>query len=261
MRLMVRMSFLVMLVLFLPGMVRADEIKVAYTEYAPYRMTRQNGTKYGIDIDFLNELASRLGHTVQYVDCPFERGLSSMQTGKVDLMTGMLSNSEREEYMYFVEPAYRKASAKVFYIKAGSGISIERQEDLYGKQVGVIGGVSYYPAFDLDPRISKECVITFAQNIKKLVNGRVDVIIQTEIVGDYMLSALPERENVVKAALRSGVEQGVYLAISRNSPFFTERERITAVLKDMQAEGYWETCLRNYMHVGGKHGLARAKPD
>ncbi|MFV0349243.1 MAG: substrate-binding periplasmic protein [Halodesulfovibrio sp.] len=260
MRLMVRMKFLVILVLLLRGTAWAGEIKVAYTDYAPYRMTRPDGSKYGIDIDFLNELASRLGYTVVYVDCPFERGLSSMQTGKVDIMTGMLSNPEREEYMYFVQPPYKRGAAKAFYVKADSGISIEQHEDLYGKLVGVIGGVRYYTAFDEDPRIRKERVITFSQNIKKLVNNRVDVVIQTEIVGDYILSHLPEGGQVVKAVFRNQDSQQVYLAISRKSPLFAQRDRIAEVLRDMQAEGYWETCLRRYMHVGGTPGLATVVP-
>ncbi|UZP67821.1 transporter substrate-binding domain-containing protein [Desulfovibrio mangrovi] len=255
MKVWVRIFFVSLFFVWLHGAAWADVIKVAYTEFAPYRMTRDDGTKYGIDIDFLDELASRLGVSVEYVGSPFERGLDRMQTGSIDMMIGMLRQADRESFMYFVEPAYKKAAAKAFYTLAGEGKSITGYEELYGKTVGVIGGVSYFPRFDSDPCIRKEKVVSFEQNLKKLLNSRVDVLIQTEVVGDYVISRHPEGGRIVKAPFRYDESREVFLTISRNSPLFERRKRVAEVVKQMLAEGYWETCLRRYMDQGGKPGM------
>lgn len=260
MKLLVRIGFIICFFM-LHGAAWADVIKVAYTEFAPYRMTRDDGSKYGIDIDFLNELASRLGHVVDYVDYPFERGLLGMQTGAIDMMTGMLHQPDREVTMHFVEPAYKKGTAKVFYTLGEKGNTINCYEDLYGKKIGVIGGVRYFPRFDTDPLINKECVVSFDQNLKKLLRNRVDVVVQTEVVGDYIISTHSEGSRIVKASFRYEEPQDVFITISRKSPLYNERDRIAAAVKRLLAEGYWETCLRRYMNRGGKSGMLSMLPE
>ncbi len=230
-----------------PWQCRAESIVVAYSDSAPWRMTLVNGRKVGIDVEFFEELASRLGCSVVYERLPFERGLSYMAKGRVDVMVGLLRRPDRERYMYFVDPPYKDKTTKAFYVRQGHSHTISSQADLAGKKIGVINGACYHPDFDTDTRIIKEGVLSFEQNIRKLLRGRLDAVIMTESAGDWMLRSLSSARDVTKSQFKYEDGQNVYIAISRQSPFFARRHEVSTVLGQMVKQRVHAQIYAKYM--------------
>ena len=86
-------------------------------------------------------------------------------------------------------------------------------------RIGVIRGSLYFERFDKDNKLIKEYTSTNLQNFNKLIAGRVDVVIRTEMVGDYLVKSGNFSNNVEKANYKFSNHSPTYFVISRKSPF------------------------------------------
>ncbi len=225
----------VLTVLLLPGVVLADGdvLRVAFNELPPWKMHDASGRPAGPDIDFLGAVAERMGLTVEYVELPFKRGLKKLEIGELDMMTGVLRRPEREEYLHYIQPPYKKVSDKAFFVLTGREESIVRHEDLYGLRIGTNLGGRYYPEFDNDTRIDKHPVATPELSFRMLLAGRIDAVVMTESVGEYRLERLGLSDRIGKARYVHREDQDVFLVLSRQSGFaprLDEFNRVVAAL-------------------------------
>lgn len=128
----------------------------------------------------MKELAQGLGLRVEYDFVPFKRGLYLLKHGQVDLMTGVLQRKEREKYLHYIDPPYKKYSDKAFFVLRGNEHILKKHEDLHNLVVGTTLGVKYYSAFDNDELINKQSVADSDLRFKMLLAGHIDAIIDTE---------------------------------------------------------------------------------
>jgi len=203
----------------------------------------------GIDTEFVEELAHRLGLHVKYNIVPFKRALFTLKLGSSDLMTGVLMREDREEYLYYLQPAYRHNTDKVFYVRKGDENLILSHQDLHKLTVATALGVKYYPSFDSDPNINKLEISNPDAIFLMLVAGRVDVAVSWELSGDYRIAKLGLTDQISKAKYTYREEQGVFLALSKLSPFSTMRMQIQAEMNKMIKEGVYEQIKNKYLHT------------
>lgn len=256
MRLQLLFAALLILTLLLPTPVRAqhDVLNVAFSEHPPWKVLDKDGIPGGIDIAFLRMLADRLDLDLQFHHVPFKRGLAMLQSGELDIMTGVLKRPVRELYLHFIEPAYKNSSNKAFYVRKGQESLITRHEDLSGLDIGTGLGAKYYPRFDTDKSFIRHPVSDADLSIKMLLVGRVDAFIMTESAGDYRLALQGLSRKVGKAGYIYREKQGVYMVLSKNS-IHTERladfNRVMAemvnegVMNQIKADFYKATETRN----------------
>jgi polar amino acid transport system substrate-binding protein len=225
----------VLAALLMPGVALADGhvLRVAFNEMPPWKMRDASGTPAGPDIDFLNAVAGRMGLTVEYVELPFKRGLKMLEIGELDLMTGVLRRPEREQYLHYIQPAYKKVSDKAFFVLRGREASIVRHEDLYGLRIGTNLGGRYFPQFDDDSRIGKHPVATPELSFRMLLAERIDAVVMTESVGEYRVEQLGLSDRIGKARYVHREDQDVFLVLSKRSGFaprLDEFSRVAAAL-------------------------------
>ena len=100
----------------------------------PYNYVDEDGNLTGYEIDMLNEMAERLGYTLEYEITEFESLFAGLDSGRYNLIIGNISKKpEREEkYLFSTKPYFKN---KIVLITAKDNTDIQAIEDLGGKKV------------------------------------------------------------------------------------------------------------------------------
>ncbi|ADU61547.1 MAG: transporter substrate-binding domain-containing protein [Pseudodesulfovibrio sp.] len=220
-----------------PVLADGGVLRVSFNDLPPWKVLGPKGEPTGIDVEFLNMLAARMGLTVEYVHYPFKRGLKLTESGDVDAMIGVLRRPEREAYLHYIEPAYKHETSKAFFVLKGRENTIARHEDLYGLRVGTVLGGRYYPGFDDDTRIFKHPVTSYDLNFRMLLAGRIDAVVMTETAGVYRVAQLGLGNTVVKATYVHRDHQDVYMVLSKRSVHADRLEEFSRVMDELVREG------------------------
>ncbi len=88
----------------------------------------------GIDASILKELGKRLDLNFRFIECPWKRCPEMIRDGQADFISGLAKQTDREKYMVFIEPPYKKIFSSAFYARKvikGKPHLIRRYEDLY----------------------------------------------------------------------------------------------------------------------------------
>ncbi|MCG8710771.1 transporter substrate-binding domain-containing protein [Brenneria sp. 4F2] len=108
--------------------------------YAPFEITRSDGTLAGLDIDIGNELCKRLSAKCVWVDTAFDGLIPSLQANKIDLINSAMNITEKRlQSIAFTKPIYIVPIQMVARKNAGL---LPTAASLKGKSVGVQQGTS-----------------------------------------------------------------------------------------------------------------------
>ncbi|WP_163830857.1 substrate-binding periplasmic protein [Spartinivicinus ruber] len=225
----------------------SKELVVATSEFSPWKIVEKGELK-GIDGELIKELAHRLDLKVKYTECPFKRCLALMESGLVDIMTGLLKRPDREVYIQYLEPYYvNKKTSKIFYLLKGRGHLVKKYDDIYPLTVGVKRGVRYFKRFDEDAKIKKNPVTDVIQNLRKLEAGRIDAIVNTESQGDYLIHKNGFQGKFEKALFRPTPDVPFYFGISKKSEHMKQFKLFQNTLHKIIKEGQLEELMKKYM--------------
>ena len=223
-----------------------DVLKIGLNPTPAWKMQNEQGELEGPEVELMKLIGERLGLRVEFEVAPFKRCLKYMETGEVDLMSGLLKRPEREAYITFVEPPYKKRSNKIFYVLKGSSVRINSYEDLAPLRIGKKSGVHYFPKFDNDAALFKDAVTENELNVKKLLRHRIDTYIVTESTGDYLLYQMGELDSIEKADYRYSKENPVYIGFSKKSALIERQDEIIAVIQDVVENGDVDRIIAKY---------------
>jgi polar amino acid transport system substrate-binding protein len=222
-------------------------LRVSFNDLPPWKVLGPKGEPAGIDIEFLEMLAARMGLAVEYVHYPFKRGLKMMEVGEIDLMVGVLRRAEREAYLHYIEPPYKSETSKAFFVLRGRERAIAAHDDLRGLRVGTVLGGRYYPEFDDDPRIVKYAVTSPDLNFKMLLAGRIDAFVMTETAGDYRVARSGLADRIAKADYVHRESQDVYMVLSRRSTHAARLGEFNRVMAGLVSEGSFDRARDTFI--------------
>lgn len=120
--------------------VQANEkrvIRVPFPEVAGLTETAEDGSRHGLVVDYLNEIAKYTGWEYEYIDTDGNEMVSEFMEGKYDLMGGTYYSPEFEEY--FAYPDYNIGYSKSVLMARKDDESIQAHDlcSLQGKTIGV----------------------------------------------------------------------------------------------------------------------------
>lgn len=196
-----------------------NKLVIATLEYPPF--ITSGPPVGGSVVDKVRRVFAQLGFEVDIGVYPIARGLSMVETGKVDAYFSLKKTPERERTLLFThQPLVTQTF--VFFARADSKITwTGRMEELRTRRIGVVSRTSYGPIFDRaaqDLLLSLDEANTFEQNLAKLIAGRVDLVINSLDVGRELVQRLGAEDQVV--ALVPPVERvDSYLAFTRARDF------------------------------------------
>jgi len=193
----------------------------------------------GFKYDFLEAVAERLGWSIDHSYCPFQRCLRSMADGSLDIMVFIAINSQRSQYLDFVQ-IWQIPRKIPFFVLKGQEHRLQRYEDLFQLRVGVVNGYAYFKTFDNDSRIHKSIVLRESQLPKMLMAGRIDTYIGFNQRQDRLLKRYPQ---LTTAPFAHGFSDTALLAISKKSPLAEHLEELEeaalSIIKDGTIDKIW----------------------
>ena len=156
----------------------------------------------GFWCQLVKEALALHGHDVTIEWVPLKRSFAMVEKGKADLSLGWLKTPGREKAVLFSDEPVASSPVVLFYRK-DRVFDWEALDDLKGLRIGdrlgnVNGGKAYLAAENAG-LLTVERVPTDEQNIKKLLMGRIDVIVgaKSMIQGVLRIKFLPKEQSRV----------------------------------------------------------------
>ena len=215
---------IILVILFLASFIHAKDIIVPLDNYPPFQILPENGSPpYGEVISILKAIVDNVnqknGYDLRLVftkDTPFKRCLGMMQSGKADLIGGILDKDDRKGYMHLLK--YKLNSNKMFLLRKDEPKDFQTLEDLSGYSVGTVLGYSYFKEFDANPKIKKDLARNLLLSLEKLKNKRFDVVICSEAEWEALKeNNLKLASNFKPATLKYSWPNPVHIGISKKS--------------------------------------------
>lgn len=186
---------------------------IGFDEGSPPTMYRSAGqaAARGIYPSLVGAAFASMGRPCELQALPFKRMLAEVDAGLL-AAGAVIRTAEREQRWLFSEPYFLERLA-VYSL----GAPFRGMADLAGKRVGVIRGWSYGEAFDAARRSGQfqcEEVGADAHNFAKLLRGRLDHVVATELGGRVLLQLPGFEGRITPGAAPLGVTP-IHLALQR----------------------------------------------
>lgn len=199
-------------------------------------------------VELLNEAFGRIdGVSLEIRILPWARCIQEAKTGRKDGIAKLFKTDERAQFMAFSSEPLVLEVTRFFYLeeKFPDGLRWDALADLSEYRVGIAEGSSYGAIADEAIRsgvLKTEAVAADLQNMKKLLAGRLDLVLNDERLG-----AIHARdaggEGRIKVSEQAVCEEGVYLGLSQASDAVTIMPTIDRVLAELREEGVADRIL------------------
>ena len=207
----------------------------------------------GLDIDLGLALAKQLGTTVEWSDIGFEQMVSSLTTGRVDLIhSGMSDLPTRRDTLDFVD--YMKSGAQ-FYTSFTRKDEFKKPTDFCGKTIGMSRRTSFpdetakWSAANCEakglPAVKVVGTEGSADARAQLKQGRVDGAVQGSETLPYLLTLEKDTYTVVGEPFTA-----VYQGIGFSKKDTELRDAYAAALKALMASGEYKAIFAKYSLEG-----------
>lgn len=211
-------------------------LNIAFSEMPPWKTVDAHGEAQGPYAEILRLLAGQLDATPRFIHCSLSRCLQLMQRGEADVALGLAATPERVAYIDFISPGLEEAARITFFMRRDDPRPLRRYEDLAGLRVGVTHDRRYFARFDQDSTLQKDVALQTEESMRKLVAGRVDVVIAPEQHGRSVLAATSLAGRVRQMPLLMPAYGG-FIAFSRLSPWGPYRADVALAIARMRALG------------------------
>lgn len=211
----------------------------------------ENGQLKGLDGEVMAWVASQLGLEVAPEMMDWAAEIASVQTGRVDIMHGMMAwSAEREKVMGITDPIYYVGPV----ITQRKDQNWDSLKDLEGSTFGTITGFALIPDLKRVPGLNLKLYDTSDAAIRDLIAGRVDAIYADPPLIHWAIKQNPDwpihytfiKEYNPEYPVLTG-RYGVVFATNKKNEKLVEA--FNAQIKKM-----WETC-ENWK-IAEKYGMA-----
>ncbi|MBR4903259.1 MAG: amino acid ABC transporter substrate-binding protein [Selenomonadaceae bacterium] len=205
--------------------------------YAPFGFRNDDNEIVGFDIDLAEEVAERMGVTVEFRPIDWDNKRAEITEGKIDIIwSGFNITPERKEYILFSKPYM--LNRQIILVAKGANKGIVSAADLAGKVVGTqLGAPSdEYLAYDKTLKESFGKFITYDNYehvFKALENGEVDAVICDELVVRYEMHRHLDKFEAIEATVGPITE----LAVGFRKDATELHDRFQKVFDEMIKDG------------------------
>lgn len=179
---------------------------------------------------------------------PFARRLRSLQLGQVDITAGLIKTEQREQDIYFLEPAYLSTARHYFVIRKSELRSLNQYSDLYPMRVGIKLGAKHFARFDQDHKLYKVKLNNQSECLKMLERKRVDVCLAGETGRHKALNSSLWAGKFKIAKFEVPYDSKVYIGISRQSSLYQQRDKLEHLLNYLHYSGKLTSTIAHYYH-------------
>lgn len=242
------------LMAFLAGMVSismavADEsLRLVTFSFRPY-MSVQQDKPSGVLVEIVREAFGRMEQPMTIEILPPGRAWNMFVSGQVDGAFTMKMRAERKETMLFTTVPL-VTHEYVFFVRKGSKVRFEGDLATLGSyRIGSVISLTYGEKFE---RAVKSGVIrnveplpSLEQNFKKLMAGRVDLVVSSRLVGFDILQSMGLL-NKIEVAGPPIESLPAYLVFKRGVEYEEIARRFDQVLSSMLKDGTIARIYRSH---------------
>lgn len=205
------MKYISIFLFLLSPLVYGDTYKLALYQWAPFTdAERDDG---GISTEIIRQALRTQGHSVEIVKMPWARSLAMLEKHAVDILPAVWFTEERKKTMHYSE-AYT-FNRLVFIKPKASDYEYSGMESLHGKVLGVIRGYAYDGKITDEKKITFSVVDSLESNIRKVINGRIDLTLDDEVAIKATVS--PELLSQVSLTQNALSEVPLYLTCQKSN--------------------------------------------
>lgn len=225
----------------------ADTVKlrVLTDVWPPFRVLNAKGDLQGLDIELLQKLSERTGIKFEVMRAPWARGLSGLENGSADMMTGLARTSDREAYIQYITPSYFSCSPR-FYAKPATAQFLSSYGQLKGLRIGYVYESAYFEPFDSDPNLNKIGVNNEQQLLEMLKRDRIQAFIGTDCQVDYQLNSGKWSGIAAQAAYKPNAKIDLFIGLSRKRSNPKTIQRLSQALQNLHQEGWVTQAAARY---------------
>jgi polar amino acid transport system substrate-binding protein len=191
----------------------------------------------GLAIELVTTALKRAGYSPHVKTAPLEQILEGSKTGSYDVFATPWYTMERDKYLDFSQP-YLQSSIH-FIKRTDTPFEYTGFDDLEGKTVGVIENYAYEEDFNESTVIERITAGSLTENLRKLMERKVDLTLDDERVLRYTLSqSLPGSMATLEILAKPLAMRGVNIGVSRKNPDHAVIvERFNKAIAAMKADG------------------------
>lgn len=225
--------------------VSARDISIVTDDWTPYY--GKNLKNQGFFSAIVKKAFKKSGHNAFISFIPWKRAETLAKKGSEDVLMGAYYLKEREEFFIFSEPII-EASMNLLVMK-NSTITFDGDFSKLKKyKIGKVRGYVVSDAFS-SAGLKVEEAATLAQNMKKLIAGRIDIVVDSPIVTKALMNkefSQADREAIVSLS-PPVVNNPLYLCFSRQiKDAKTVADKFNAALKEMKENGEIDAIKKEY---------------
>ncbi len=248
---------LLLLILSQPLLSADTLLFVGDDDFPPYSY-KENGRLVGIDIEIIEEMASRMTLDITIKLVPWQRLIIMTKNGQCDGSFSLFHTREREKYALYAFSQPIHVSRFPLFYKTDKSIQFNTIEDLYGKTIGINRGFSISREFDQAVKQGKIRVNIeneVDENIFLTANGRIDGFTNNYDVTKYKIKhveRLAPYKNMIHHTQKSISDlRNAYVVLSKNATAIKNKEQmihqINQTLMEMKQDGFYLKLHHRYL--------------
>ena len=230
-----------------PFALLAKEKYVILTEDFPPLSFKIDGEVTGIATEIVKEVfkQANLGASIEVY--PWKRTYAYSLQKDNAFVFPLLRNKHREQLFHWIGPILLR-TLSVYRLKERTDIVVNNIEDMKKYRTGVVDGESMHQLL-LDKGLKKNehlfPVTQGHQNIKKLFLGRIDLLMQNNINGAWILNKYGHTQDEL-VPLFIIKEGGYYIGANKDIPK-TEVQQLQTALDKVKRAGLVEKIVSKYL--------------
>jgi len=216
-------------------------------EYPPYEYT-QNAELKGMAVDIVKLVFKEMEQPITIEVLPWARAISYIKEGKRDAIFTAFKNPQREKFADYSTVLI----PQVVSLFVRKDFSLEYNGDLNkisDVRIGVVRKVSYGKLFDKavsDKLLKKiEPVNDGTQNFRRLLSGRIDVVVSNTDGAFFILNQLNQAHNISELSPKLQAVPS-YMAFSKKRNLLEIRDKFDFILNKLKKDGTYRKIIESY---------------
>lgn len=207
--------------------------------YAPFSYHDQNDQLVGYDVDIAKAVGDKLGVKVEFVETPWDSMFAALEANRFDIVANQVTINAERKAKYDLSDPYAVGQGVI--VTRADDASITSLADLKGK-IAAENPTSNWAQLARDHGARVESVDGFAQAIKLLNQGRVDVVVNDSIAVYQYLAETGDKTVKIAAQTDEKSEQG--FAARKDSGLLPE---LNKALKELSDDGTLAAISQKYL--------------
>lgn len=235
---------------------RQEALRVGFHIRPPFQYYDQNGRLTGLDIELMRLIAKKAGMGVVFQEFPWNRIVTYIRSGELDVGLSAGLRESRLDYAYFSSEYFRLGHNALFVHKdALDRFGAMKDLDEFmasGATLGAQRGASYSSSYEAMLRTQKyneqmHWVNEDRQNINLLNKGRIDGFLASDFGGWMQVRKLCMHDRIkMLFYLSDDVSARSYLMFSKQSVNTAEVAHISQAMVDLKASGEYQALIDRY---------------